>query len=600
MKKLYIWMLGAVLGVAGATAQESTDVISEIKVTYENNQRVGGFDFYSNVKLGQDVANYHDGHMDVTMADVNGKYRADIWYNRDSRDNYKMTIDPSKIGVFAIKFIGDRPNGSLKFEWLGDGWTCPGNWTPTGNIKTTNGNTIYYWDLSKVTNYGSAETQQLIRYHFTIADCTVEPYAYTIDWLGSFESLDALTADKDWKDDGEDDMDEYVAPKVVNETTGVSYSDLTTAWEAAEDGAVITIYEDQVIARLDVKASTHVTIKGEGDVVIKRKWGHNGLLFCVNQENAVVDIENVTIDGGGVTGAGVSIETSGKNSKVNLRNVVLNEMYSTNNQGLISIKSQASAAVSLENVKAVNCTVPEGRGEIFCGTKNLTLKGDNDLTVYVEKELSINATDLTNKNKISIIIENVKIRDLIKGCQNVNRFAVAYEGYTLAVNGENLALCADDENAPVYLPMIDGSDEAKIEKELNIGEVYHITGAKGCTIWYKENAPKIEALFAAVAGDVNVNEKEDGWKEVEAEEFDYQIPANISGVDFKAVKNGKESGIASLVATGGTTTGVDVVEAEAEEGVAEYYNLQGVKVENPSEGLYIRKVGNKVSKVIVK
>lgn len=158
MKKLYIWMLGAVLGVNGATAQESTDVISEIKVTYENNQRVGGFDFYSIVKLDQNVANYQDGHMDVTMADVNGKYRADIWYNRDSRDNYKMMIDPSKIGVFAIKFIGDKPNGSLKFEWLGDGWICPGNWTPTGNIKTTNGNTIYYWDLSKVTNYGSVET----------------------------------------------------------------------------------------------------------------------------------------------------------------------------------------------------------------------------------------------------------------------------------------------------------------------------------------------------------------------------------------------------------------------------------------------------------
>lgn len=598
MKKLYIWMLGAVLGVNGATAQESTDVISEIKVTYENNQRVGGFDFYSNVKLDQNVANYQDGHMDVTMADVNGKYRADIWYNRDSRDNYKMMIDPSKIGVFAIKFIGDKPNGSLKFEWLGDGWTCPGNWTPTGNIKTTNGNTIYYWDLSKVTNYGSAETQQLIRYHFTIADCTVEPYAYTVDWIGSFESLDALTAAKDWKDDGENDMDEYVAPKVINETTGVSYPDLTTAWNEAANDDVILIYEDQTIGRFDVNANTHVTIKGEGDVVIKRKWGHTGLLFCVNQENAVVDIENVTIDGGGVTNSGVSIESSGVNSKVNLKNVVLNEMYSTKNQGLISIKSKASAGVSLENVKSVNCTVPEGRGEIFCGTNNLTLAGDNDVTVYVEKLLSINASDLTNKNKISIIVENATIRDLVKGCQNANRFTVATEGYTLAVNGDNLALCADDEDAPVYVPLIDGREETKVEKELNIGDVFHLTGVKGCTIWYKENAPKTEEVPVAVA-DVNVNEKEDGWKEVEADEFDYQVPANISSVDFKAVKNGKESGIVTLAAIGGTTA-VEVVEAEAEEGVAEYYNLQGVKVENPSEGLYIRKMGNKVSKVIVK
>jgi hypothetical protein len=33
---------------------------------------------------------------------------------------------------------------------------------------------------------------------------------------------------------------------------------------------------------------------------------------------------------------------------------------------------------------------------------------------------------------------------------------------------------------------------------------------------------------------------------------------------------------------------------------AEYYNLQGVRIDNPSKGLYIRKQGNKVEKVFVK
>ncbi len=48
-----------------------------------------------------------------------------------------------------------------------------------------------------------------------------------------------------------------------------------------------------------------------------------------------------------------------------------------------------------------------------------------------------------------------------------------------------------------------------------------------------------------------------------------------------------------------TTTGIENVSAE-ENGVAEYYNLQGVRVANPTAGkLYIKRQGNKVTKVIM-
>lgn len=47
--------------------------------------------------------------------------------------------------------------------------------------------------------------------------------------------------------------------------------------------------------------------------------------------------------------------------------------------------------------------------------------------------------------------------------------------------------------------------------------------------------------------------------------------------------------------------GVEGVEMdETIDGAAEYYNLQGVKVANPENGLYIKKAGNKASKVLVK
>lgn len=50
--------------------------------------------------------------------------------------------------------------------------------------------------------------------------------------------------------------------------------------------------------------------------------------------------------------------------------------------------------------------------------------------------------------------------------------------------------------------------------------------------------------------------------------------------------------------TNDSATGIESVSAESNERV-EYYNLQGVKVVNPSSGLYIKKQGNKVTKVIL-
>ena len=50
--------------------------------------------------------------------------------------------------------------------------------------------------------------------------------------------------------------------------------------------------------------------------------------------------------------------------------------------------------------------------------------------------------------------------------------------------------------------------------------------------------------------------------------------------------------------TGGTTTVIENIDT-VEETPVEYYNLQGVKVDNPSNGLYIKRQGNKVTKVIL-
>ncbi len=46
--------------------------------------------------------------------------------------------------------------------------------------------------------------------------------------------------------------------------------------------------------------------------------------------------------------------------------------------------------------------------------------------------------------------------------------------------------------------------------------------------------------------------------------------------------------------------GIDDVTADGGDGAVEYYNLQGVRVENPQSGLYIRRQGSVVSKVVIR
>ena len=70
----------------------------------------------------------------------------------------------------------------------------------------------------------------------------------------------------------------------------------------------------------------------------------------------------------------------------------------------------------------------------------------------------------------------------------------------------------------------------------------------------------------------------------------------------KAVKGNLESEETAPfgIKSDGGTTGVAAIEAEGNEAEVEWFSLQGVRVENPTAGLYIRRQGNKVEKVVVK
>lgn len=75
-------------------------------------------------------------------------------------------------------------------------------------------------------------------------------------------------------------------------------------------------------------------------------------------------------------------------------------------------------------------------------------------------------------------------------------------------------------------------------------------------------------------------------------------PAETTSVSFGNT-NGTAS-IATMVVTLKQSQGVDEIEAEDQNAPAVYYNLQGVRVDNPANGLFIRVQGKKATKVLVR
>ena len=111
----------------------------------------------------------------------------------------------------------------------------------------------------------------------------------------------------------------------------------------------------------------------------------------------------------------------------------------------------------------------------------------------------------------------------------------------------------------------------------------------------------MQALPKVAKSNANI----DGWESAKSNAWTYQAstPLTKEFVEVKAVSNDnlyESKPIKFMVASDGITTGIEAIEAEAGAAEVEWFNLQGVRVENPAAGLYIRRQGNKVEKVAVK
>lgn len=285
------------------------------------------------------TATVADGHLNVTMGVQDGtKYRADLTYSKE------FTVSPEE-KVIAIKFIGTRPDGNLTLDMPDNGLAS--NIKNSKSILTSAGNTIYYWEI----NPTSELTQTKIQ--FKIADCVKEPHSYSVDWIKFYPSVEALTADKDWKDDGDNDQDEVsVLPSPVQIEGKDGYPTLADAWNAAVDGDVIVLNEDQTINdRVNGKSECSITIKAGKANTISRASGYKGILILANNGGTTI-LEDLTIDGADIPVTGSTLEQNKGN--LNLKNVTLKNVNGSGDKGYIVIMGGGNAAI--ENLTVENCT----------------------------------------------------------------------------------------------------------------------------------------------------------------------------------------------------------------------------------------------------
>ena len=83
-------------------------------------------------------------------------------------------------------------------------------------------------------------------------------------------------------------------------------------------------------------------------------------------------------------------------------------------------------------------------------------------------------------------------------------------------------------------------------------------------------------------------------------EYGYEYYASIYFSGLDADDEDLDDYYLQFYFNGPVTTGISAVEANDENAPFEFYNLNGQRVENPANGLFIRKQGSKVQKVVIR
>lgn len=219
------------------------------------------------------------------------------------------------------------------------------------------------------------------------------------------------------------------------------------------------------------------------------------------------------------------------------------------------------------------------------------------LNSYVKIE-NVSVVDNTitdiDGNKV-VLYDRFKLATILTG-ENID--IIGFFGYYIAKDGNESAQFYPVEMtatpAPDQAPILIGGSEFQGDRlELDYAMEVTFPAIEGHSVWYKLTAITTEPAENDIEAYAEVDEE--GYTRYEgAFNVDPTLHNSLSYY-VQNDANGMRSEVRTLAV--GISTGVSLIEAEEAE--AEYFNLQGIRVDRPAEGgVYLRRIGSKVVKVI--
>lgn len=260
-------------------------------------------------------------------------------------------------------------------------------------------------------------------------------------------------------------VDESVATYIIkNENTGVEYSSLAAAWDAAATNDVLLLNQDVTLStRLDTK-ERNITIKGNGNVTISRAAGYNnGMLFLTSNGGDELTLENLTIDGANIKTNAQLIE-AGNGGTLYLNDVKIINCVTENSLGVIAAKS--SGKVKANGLVMTGCTVPAGMGEIFVGSGGSSIAGDCTFSLFAENTNNVDAEGLT-AGKVTICegdetFKHAEGAAVVTGAKDANLFVLDGSDNKLQLDA-NGNITIVDETATGIEDITFGDADAPVE-----------------------------------------------------------------------------------------------------------------------------------------
>ena len=259
-----------------------------------------------------------------------------------------------------------------------------------------------------------------------------------------------------------------------------------------------------------------------------------------------------------------------------------------------ALTCNSDGAVTYSSSDQKVATIDESTGEITLegvGTTTITAKSAETATYYEGKaQYTLTVTGKMVTARKAVAMEAGKYF-LMRGEQVATPFA-ADKGYGYLVV-ENCTVDGSDVTAP----------ESNLFDFAKEGDNYTIKDCYGRYLYLDDSHMSFNASETATGNylwNVTIDEQGNGTI-TNVGRPTITVAWSEKYSNFSVAENPTADLMPTMYIYGGSSSidNINSDSVDAEEGTAVYYNLQGARVENPSNGVYIRVINNKAEKVIL-